>query len=895
MPVNQYNPLADQIAGARSEFDDDSIANHLAANHPILGGKITAALQGGLSSTKILDYLGSFGGTIPGTEQTGLPGPPRTSIQQDLGPANLPGAVGDQPNKPGVYTRRVPFGPPAVYQPGELTSVTPGTAKTPAQPGMKPSDLPTTYRLPGAGVADTANKFLTGALEDVVEGAERTSGAGTGAKLGGTWQTAEGIGSLAMPSTIRAAPEILNPVRLAKWAQGTKAAALAAVKNVGYRGPIKAGIDAFKAAVEDPVPPPPEAPVPFRPNPNIRAKTSYGGPADPGYTAPNPMPTPQPGRLAGPPPEPAPAPTPPTPFKPNPNIQRRLARRATGDVYSPTGGGPAPRRPYRAPAQPSSSVQTGGTGEGPPIGTTPPEVPKTPPGASSPFSTRAQEISDKYIQDAAAKEAKLAKSYRARNVTPEQVMAETDEQSLASAKQAGFRNFAGKPEDIPARRARIADLMRGLGAPEPPDVAPDVPHLAEGGIVNKPTVALIGEAGPEMRVPLAQFRRTADQATMPEKQETMQAQMGQLVSGIRKAVMFARGTNVLPRPKGMKSYQDGAGNTYIYNPQLISQPQIDDAISSNKLPSILGPADGGMGVPDKTKLAGPRAAVVGRGPDGQTTQSTLADVGNVDGAVAQTAKVTPVGGKVSVEHPAKEIAARTKEPSFTSGERIRGSIDAPLDEEGLKQADYLGQRIAAKGGVHRIIAGDLTRTQQTAAGIKKYNPQAGVTVTRALEPWPTGALEGQPAEDVLPELRRLVYQSPAEVPRGMSPESTRSPQSFNRVKERILNEVARRHAERKRTAPNETWLLQTHKTALRLIQAWVAKGAKPNLDIDKDVYFRGDSDKPGSYLTIDLDTPRVLRGDLENDDQLGPNLLIARHGETALNTKRSNDGKPTGS
>jgi broad specificity phosphatase PhoE len=341
----------------------------------------------------------------------------------------------------------------------------------------------------------------------------------------------------------------------------------------------------------------------------------------------------------------------------------------------------------------------------------------------------------------------------------------------------------------------------------------------------------------------------------------------------------------------MKAYQDGGGNTYIYNPQLISQPQIDDAISSNKLPSILGPADGGMGAPDKTKLAGPRAAVVGRGPDGKTTQSTLADVGNVDGAVAQTAKVTPVGGKVSVEQPTREIAARAQ----GDGERIRGSIDAPLNKNGLKQADFLGQRIAAKGGVHRIIAGDLTRTQQTAAAVKKYSPQAGVTVTRALEPWPTGALEGQLADDVLPELKRLVYQSPAEVPRGMSPESTRSPQSFNRVKERILNEIARRYAEKKRTAPNETWLLQTHKTAMRLVQAWIAKGAKPNLDIDKDVYFKGDSDRPGSYLTIDLDTPGVARGDLENADKLGPNLLMARHGETALNTRRGNDGRPTGS
>jgi hypothetical protein len=35
---------------------------------------------------------------------------------------------------------------------------------------------------------------------------------------------------------------------------------------------------------------------------------------------------------------------------------------------------------------------------------------------------------------------------------------------------------------------------------DPPDI---IPKLAKGGIVNKPTLALIGEAGPEAVVPLS--------------------------------------------------------------------------------------------------------------------------------------------------------------------------------------------------------------------------------------------------------------------------------------------------------------------------------------------------------------------------------------------------------
>jgi hypothetical protein len=36
-----------------------------------------------------------------------------------------------------------------------------------------------------------------------------------------------------------------------------------------------------------------------------------------------------------------------------------------------------------------------------------------------------------------------------------------------------------------------------------PDLFPDIPYLAKGGIVTKPTLAMIGEAGPEAVIPLS--------------------------------------------------------------------------------------------------------------------------------------------------------------------------------------------------------------------------------------------------------------------------------------------------------------------------------------------------------------------------------------------------------
>lgn len=51
----------------------------------------------------------------------------------------------------------------------------------------------------------------------------------------------------------------------------------------------------------------------------------------------------------------------------------------------------------------------------------------------------------------------------------------------------------------------VPDWVPGIGGRSwsTPDLFPDIPFLAEGGIVTKPTLAMIGEAGPEAVIPLS--------------------------------------------------------------------------------------------------------------------------------------------------------------------------------------------------------------------------------------------------------------------------------------------------------------------------------------------------------------------------------------------------------
>lgn len=85
----------------------------------------------------------------------------------------------------------------------------------------------------------------------------------------------------------------------------------------------------------------------------------------------------------------------------------------------------------------------------------------------------------------------------------------------------------------------FAGLGRGSANPTP-EALPGVPAMAEGGIVTKPTLALIGEAGPEAVVPLSRGRgRGSVQVTVTvnvdargQDGETIARQLGAVLPGV---------------------------------------------------------------------------------------------------------------------------------------------------------------------------------------------------------------------------------------------------------------------------------------------------------------------------------------------------------------------------
>jgi len=87
-------------------------------------------------------------------------------------------------------------------------------------------------------------------------------------------------------------------------------------------------------------------------------------------------------------------------------------------------------------------------------------------------------------------------------------------------------------------RIKIPDWVPGLGGKSFGIHIPKIPKLAEGGIVNRPTLAMIGEAGPEAVIPLS--GRSDFTASLQEAVERG-SYMG-ILQGIRIASASGTGT-----------------------------------------------------------------------------------------------------------------------------------------------------------------------------------------------------------------------------------------------------------------------------------------------------------------------------------------------------------------
>jgi broad specificity phosphatase PhoE len=99
-------------------------------------------------------------------------------------------------------------------------------------------------------------------------------------------------------------------------------------------------------------------------------------------------------------------------------------------------------------------------------------------------------------------------------------------------------------------------------------------------------------------------------------------------------------------------------------------------------------------------------------------------------------------------------------------ERLRGWLDVPLDEEGLREAVTTAE-LLAHYPVDVIYSSDLRRARQTAEVVRRHT-RARVVATKDLRPWNLGVFCGQRVRDLLPFLNQLNQFPELPAPSGES-------------------------------------------------------------------------------------------------------------------------------
>lgn len=187
------------------------------------------------------------------------------------------------------------------------------------------------------------------------------------------------------------------------------------------------------------------------------------------------------------------------------------------------------------------------------------------------------------------------------------------------------------------------------------------------------------------------------------------------------------------------------------------------------------------------------------------------------------------------------------ESSGTSVDKIRGWIDVPLNDEGRQDADK-ARKTLLKEGVkpNKIYVSNLSRTIETAAIINKsFNAPTEETIN--LRPWDMGDFAGQETKKVLPHMLMYMDNPELVVPNG---------ESFNKFKIRYISFLQKVIGECQ--SKKTTILLVTHFRNVKLAQAWITAGMKPDYSIDVDVMNIKDVE-PGEVRELPLKLDNTLK------------------------------------
>lgn len=179
----------------------------------------------------------------------------------------------------------------------------------------------------------------------------------------------------------------------------------------------------------------------------------------------------------------------------------------------------------------------------------------------------------------------------------------------------------------------------------------------------------------------------------------------------------------------------------------------------------------------------------------------------------------------NIVYVARHGATNLNQESGTSVDKIRGHIDVPLSEIGIKEAKEDGKKLKGKG-IKAIFSSDLQRASDTAKIIGKAIGVDKIEKFEGLRPWNLGfTIQGKSSEAVQPKIEYYIRHPDEKPPGG---------ETFNTFKGNFFNtffNIIRANKDR-------NILIVTHYRCFKLLESNKDKG---NIDVEKFIKRSGDN------------------------------------------------------
>lgn len=273
--------------------------------------------------------------------------------------------------------------------------------------------------------------------------------------------------------------------------------------------------------------------------------------------------------------------------------------------------------------------------------------------------------------------------------------------------------------------------------------------------------------------------------------------------------------------------------------ELMAQMQANQIRSRENEPvqQSVGAADAIVNPADQ-QSASPVAPATGAQPEHAAVPAVA---GSAEGPTAQPGPGpgTEAGDVENVSQgPAQTYLIRhgTTDLNRESGgpDRIRGWMDVPLNDEGRRAADQLGEQLADKG-ITTLVTSDLSRAEDTARAIANKTG-AKIVIDPDLRPWHVGEMTGNKSDEMAAQLRYFA-EHPDERPPGG--------ETFDEFKKRVLDAYGRIQ----QAYEDQNVGIVTHFRVTRLIEAWRAAGSR-GYEIDPQVFNQKEGMRPTGFDVI---------------------------------------------